>query len=417
MKYIRIIALLSVILMSALYVTAQSDRKIDLSKALKVGDTFVAPSAVQQMRGNEKVIDLQKLADKVVILDFFDTFCGTCIQTMPKLQQLQDKLKDRVQIITVSWQDKATLEEFFEKNKFLKENKVNLPVIYSDVYLKERFPHQSVPHVVFLYQGKVQAIASNKVITAEHIMELYANGTIDLPLKDDFGKGNLIRGAQNEMQIKGAVSLLGYQNGVPFESFRIKQDSITGLQKSSFYNSSIYSTVMAIWAKIEKSDYIPRSERLCLKVGDPNRYRDIANVGAMWYVQHAISYERLDAISRNDSAQARIVLHDLHSLMGIRTYKTIKNIECLILRPCPVKSYTGKLPLNGLTFQGSSVLAVMLDMGAKFPPVLDMVKSKETIKLGEYSKLDELNEQLANYGIVAEIGMGEQEVLVIEEVE
>ncbi|WP_400262959.1 hypothetical protein ACFX5U_07750 [Sphingobacterium sp. SG20118] len=39
------------------------------------------------------------------------------------------------------------------------------------------------------------------------------------------------------------------------------------------------------------------------------------------------------------------------------------------------------------------------------------------IKLGNYNNLGELNEQLATYGIVAEIGMGEQEVLIIEEVE
>lgn len=213
------------------------------------------------------------------------------------------------------------------------------------------------------------------------------------------------------------VTLSGYQNGVPFESFRRQQDSVMGMQKTSFYNVSIYSAVLSSWAKLKKVDYIPRPERLLLKVKNPNRYVDKANVGDTWYAEHAISYERLDVIERTDSAQAQIVLNDLHGFLGIRTYKTIKNIECLILRPCSVKPYAGKVPLNGLTFEGSSVLAVMLDMGSKFPPVLDLVKSKEVIKLGKYIGMDDLNEQLANYGIVAEIGIGEQEVLVIEEVE
>lgn len=415
MKYIKLTTLLC--MMITLYATAQSDKNVDLSKALKVGDTFIPPSAVQHMRGTGKKIDLKQLEDKVVILDFFDTFCGTCIQTMPKLQKLQDKLKDKVQIITVGWQDKATLDKFFEQNEFLKEKRVNLPVIYSDVYLKERFPHQSVPHVVFIFKGKVQAITGNKVITEEHILALNNKGTIDLPLKDDYGKGNLMGLGRSEMEVKGAISFSGYQNGVPFESYRRKLDSVTGLQKTSFYNMSIYSAVMSIWAKIEKSDYIPRPERLLLKVKDPNRYDDTANVGDIWYAQNAISYERLDAIQRTDSAQARLLLQDLHAFLGIRTYKTMKNIECLILKPCSVIPYKGKEPLNGLTFEGSSVLAVMLDMGAKFPPVLDLVKSKVVIKLGKYSGLDELNEQLAAYGIAAEIGKGEQEVLVIEEVE
>lgn len=417
MKYTRLIVLTCIMLMTGFYAHAQSDKKIDLSKSLKVGDFFVAPSAVQQIRGDEKVLNLQKLADKVVILDFFDTYCGTCIQTMPKLQKLQEKLKDKVQIISVSWQDRATLEKFFEKNEYLKENNVNLPVIYSDVYLKDRFPHKGVPHVVFLYKGKVQAITGNKLITEDHILDLYKNGKIDLPLKDDFGKGNLLGQTSGEVQIVGAVSLSGYQNGVPFESFKRQVDSVSGLQKTSFYNSSIYSAVMSTWAKIKKADYIPRSERLLLRVKDPNRYKDTANIGDVWYMQNAISYERLDAIERTDSTQACIVLEDLHSFLGIRTYKMMKSIKCLILSPCPVRPYTGNVPLDGMTYDGSSVLAVMTDMGQQFPPVLDLVKSKMVIKLGAYNNLKELNEQLVSYGISASIGMGMQEVLVIEEKE
>lgn len=417
MKYLKIMTLLCIMLITALYTNAQSDKKVDLSKALKVGDTFVPPSAVQQMRGRGKPIDFNKLDEKVIILDFFDTYCGTCIQTMPKLQKLQDKLKDKVQIITVSWQDKVTLEKFFKQNEFLKEHQVNLPVIYSDVYLKERFPHISVPHVAFLYKGKVKGIASSDMIAEDVILTLYKEEQIDFPLKDDFGKGDLLGQAKDSMQIKGLVTLSGYQNGVPFESYRRKIDSVSGLQKTSFYNVSIYSAVLSTWAKIKKADYIPRPERLLLKVKDGNRYRDTANIGDIWYMQHAISYERFDEIQRTDSAQAQILLQDLHCFLGIRTYKKMEKIECLIFKPCPIVPYTGKVPLDGLTFEGSSVLAVMTDMGNKFPPVLDLVRSKQKIKLGSYSNLVQLNEQLATYGIEAEIGMGEQEVLVIEEVE
>lgn len=415
MKYIRIIILISIAMFTSLYTIAQSKKKVDLSKALKLGDTFVPPNAVQQMRGTGKVY-LEKVGDKVVILDFFDTSCGTCIQTMPKLQKLQDKLKDKVQIITVAWQDKVTLEKFFERNEFLKENKVNLPVIYGDMYLKERFPHLSVPHVAFLHKGKVKAITSSDMITEEVVLKLFKEGQMDFPLKDDFGRGNLMGSGTSKMEVKGAISFSGYQNGVPFESYRKKIDSITGLQKTSFYNVSIYSAVLFTWAKIKKADYIPRPERLLLKVKDPNRYVDTAHIGDPWYMQNAISYERLDEIQRTDSAQAQILLQDLHSFLGIRTYKTMEKIECLLLKSCPIIPYMGKVPLDGMTYEGSSVLAVMLDMGRQFPPVLDLVKSEAVIKLGNYDNLEELNTQLASYGIVAEIGIGEQEVLVVEEV-
>lgn len=413
MNFIKLIATAYLILLTNIYANGQTD----LSKALKIGDSFVPPNAIQQMRGTGKGIELKNLADKVVILDFFDTYCGTCIQSMPKLQKLQHKLKDKVQIITVGWQDRTTLEKFYASNQFLKESKVNLPVIYSDNYLKERFPHQSVPHVVFLYKGKVQAITGSDLITEGNILTLFDKGAIDLPLKDDFRKGNLRGMAKDSIHFKGTVSLSGYQNGVPFESFRRVQDSITNLQKTSFYNVSVYSAVMSTWAKIEKSDYVPRPERLLLKVKDPNRYEDISNLGASWYKEHAISYERLDFFKRTDSAQARIVLQDLHSFLGIRTYKMMQKMDCLILEPCPIKPYTGQESLKGMSYNGTAVLAVMTDLGRQFPPILDKVKSKEKIVLGSYKSLQEMNEQLAQYGIKAEIGTGEQEVLVIEEVE
>ncbi|MBB2951140.1 TlpA disulfide reductase family protein [Sphingobacterium sp. JUb56] len=417
MKYLKLIATTYLIMITVIYANGQTDRKTDLSKALKIGDTFVPPNAIQQMRGVGTGIDLNKLAGKVVILDFFDTYCGTCIQSMPKLQKLQNKLKDKVQIITVGWQDQATLNKFYASNQFLKENKVNLPVIYADSYLKERFPHQGVPHVVFLYKGKVQAITGSDFITEENILTLFENGTIDLPLKDDFGKGDLMGESKNGKQLTGMVSLSGYQNGVPFESFRRQKDSLSELQKTSFYNVSIYSAVLSTWAKIEKADYIPRPERLLLKVKNPNRYLDTSSMGNVWYTQHAISYERLDSITRTDSAQARIVLQDIHSFLGIRTYKKMHKMNCLILKPCPIEPYKGEAPLNAMAYDGSSVLAVMTDLGRQFPPVLDKVNTDTKITLGAYNNLQELNEQLAHYGIKAEIGIGEQEVLVIEELE
>ena len=417
MKHFKLIAFLFYILTMVCISQAQTDNKVDLSKALKIGDTFIPPTTLQVMRGLDKTIDWKKLNGKVVILDFFDTSCGTCIQTMPKLQKLQDKLKDKLQIITVAWQDKTTLEKFFENNEFLKENNVNLSVIHSDEYLKELFPHKTVPHVVFLYQGKVHAIAGYKVISEEQILRLYKTGEIDLPLKNDFGKGDLdAQSSSGSQQAKEGVLISGYQNGVPFQSMVIKKDSITGLIKTSFYNVSIYSAILFNWAKVKKADYIPRPERIVLKVKNPDRYYDISNIGDLWYRKNAISYERFDRISRSDSAQSRLVLNDLHSFFGIRSYKEMQEMDCLILKACPVIPYKGVLSDRKMNFANSSVLAVMTDIGKKFPPVLDLVNSKEEIIIGSYSNLEELNAQLAAYGIEAVLGRGKQEVLVIEEV-
>lgn len=419
MKNLKLIALHICLLVVFGTLHAQTNPKVDFSKALKVGDNFIPPSSVQLMRGQVKKIDWKALENKVVILDFFDTFCGTCIQSMPELQELQHKLGDKLQIFNVAWQDKATLDKFYATNEFLKENHVNLPVIYADTYLKERFPHQSAPHVIFLFKGKIHAITGNRLVTEENILKLYNTGTVSVPLKDDFGKGDLAGQIDNASQKnREGVWITGYQDGVPAESMRIKKDSISGLIKTSFYNVSIYDAIQFTWAKIRgtQAQYIPRAERRILKVKDPNRYVDLSNMGDMWYSENAICYERLDKIERPDSARARMVLNDLHNFFGIRSYKTMQEIDCLIFKPCPVKPYTGKTLEKAMNYANSSVLAVMTDLGEQFPPVLDLVHSKEKIKIAPYANLEEFNEQLAAYGIEAVLGRGMQEVLVVEEV-
>jgi len=420
MNHLKQLFISFILLILTITVFAQVNNNITSGEALKIGDTFISPSAIQLMRGPAKTLDLQKLTSKVVILDFFDTYCGTCIQSMPKLQKLQDKLKDKVQIISVTWQDKSTLDKFFAANSYLKENKVNLPVIFADVYLKQRFPHQSVPHVVFLYKEQVKAITSNKLITEENITELYEKGTIDLPLKDDFGKGDLMEKNTNNNDkeaVKFGVWISGYQNGVPFESLRIKKDSLTNTINTSFYNASISNAIKFIWAKISPAGYVPRPERLVLKVKNPDHYQDIAGKGEAWSLEHALSYERKDKILRADSTQARLVLNDLHSFLGIRSYRTMKKIPCLILQPGPLLSGSKETIADGMVYENSAVLAVMTDLGGKFPPILDRVNSKEKIKITPYETLAEFNSQLAAYGIEAVLGEEEMEVLVIEEIE
>lgn len=418
MNFKKIIYLiLSVLIFKSGETIAQSVHTPDLSKAIPIGATFVPPKEVQLMRGSLKNIDWKSLENKVVVLDFFDTNCSTCIESMPKLQKMQDAYPDQVQIINVTWQDKATMDKFFASNAYLKENKVNLPVIYSDTYFKELFPHAGVPHVAFLYKGKVQAITFSRLITVVNIQRLFKDGTIDLPYKNDFGKGSISNIAQvGANDIKAGVWISGYQNGVADQGLVFDKDSVTGLFKSSFYNRSIYRGLMMAWSKIKIPTFIVSPARTVWKVKVPSKYEDVDQVGEAWTSQNGICYERLDNIKRTDSLQGAEILNDLHKLLGIRSYWSTKKMECLILKSCPVKPYSGP-PVEGQSnYHGSGVLSTFIDVIGLFPPVLDQVKTQEKLLIGGYSTLEELNLQLGAYGIEAVIGQGEMEVFVIEEV-
>lgn len=418
MKHLKYNFLLFIAFFIAQTLWAQKKEAVDFSKSLKIGDRFVPPNGISVFRGNMVKFDWNTLKDKVIILDFFSTACSTCIDDMPKLQKLQDKYKDRLQIFNVAFQDKATLEKFYTENTFLKEKKVNLPVIHNDGELKKMFPHWAEPHAVIIYKGIVQAITFSRLLTEENILKLLRDGRIELPYKNDYNQGDLGVHSSKGQGVSHLIGvwLSGYQNGVRTVDLKYVRDSITGLYKSSFYNRSIYIALRNVWSKFEMPTYIPRDERVVWKVKDSTRFHNFKEDKDKWNVDNAISYERLDKVMRSDSLQARVILQDLHSLLSIRSYKTMMKRTCLILKSCPVKPYAGQPLKNPLNYENSSVLGTIIDIGMQFPPVIDQVNRNEKITVGDFSNLAELNQQLAVYGIKAEIGEGEIEVLVIEEV-
>ncbi len=65
---------------------------------------------------NTKPLSLKKLKGKVVVVEFWATWCPPCMQSIPHLNELHNKFKDRgVVIIGLSNEDKATVEGTVQK--------------------------------------------------------------------------------------------------------------------------------------------------------------------------------------------------------------------------------------------------------------------------------------------------------------
>lgn len=393
--------------------SAQENRRYDLTQALKIGAEFQGPEKVDVMRGDLHTVDWASLRNKVIVLDFFDTYCATCIQAMPHLQKLQQEYSDKLQVIHVTWQDKATLQKFFDSNKFLKENKVNLPIIYGDTVLRKLFPFQAAPHVVMLYQGKVQAITFNRLVTAANILQLHKNANISLPIKNDFGTVDLMDKNDAGQRTTG-VRISGYQDGVPSKPLKFDLDSASGLFKTTISNRSIFRSLLNIWGFIQKPPFLATPNRVVWNVPDSSIYDDLGHKGEAWSVKHAISYERLDVVKRPDSVQAKIVLHDIHSLLGIRSYWSTKKMKCLLLRKSAAHKIDSQHTKNEQEFEGTGVLTSYIGLSGVYLPIIDQVKSKQKMTIGTFSNLEELNQQLNFHGLELVEGVGDVGVFVIE---
>lgn len=91
--------LLTVILAIALSLTSCVTDDDPVNHGVIVGDPL--PSFAATLSGGA-VIDNQSLAGKTAIIEFFNTGCGDCRQSLPLLQTIYDQVKDDPDVIIVA---------------------------------------------------------------------------------------------------------------------------------------------------------------------------------------------------------------------------------------------------------------------------------------------------------------------------
>lgn len=396
--------------------TSYAQKATDRSMQLHLGQELSAIPDLPILNFDTNVIEWCELGDKVIILDFFDTYCVNCIASMPKLQKLQDDLSDKLQIILVTWQDKETIEDFYKTNKFLKENNVMLPTIYADTLMRRYFPHRGVPHTAWISHNKVQAITFSDFIRKENIEHLYNNGSINLPLKNDFEDLDTVysvgRGETEKSIAK--LSITGYQNGKSWHGIQVEQDSLAGQTVIRFYNRDILGAYTAAFSKIKKPEFILKEERIVWEVRDPDRYRYLPGDDGknMWSLKNAICYQRIYKGMKAEKDAAKIIIDDLNRELGLAVYWSTRELPCLVLQKLDQQTNVNK---KEGTLEGTGVLAFMIDHIGKFPPVLDEVKSLTMIEVKDYSSVESLNRQLREYGLLLKEEVRRLDVLVVKE--
>lgn len=121
-------------------------------------------------------ITLNEYRDKkLIILDFWATSCGTCIQSFPKFSEMTKLFKDELYILPVTVQDSAKINGFLEKRAdgYLK----SLTYLVDAKDVKAYFPHVYIPHVVVLSKDKVLSSETASKVDAYWILNLLMEQT------------------------------------------------------------------------------------------------------------------------------------------------------------------------------------------------------------------------------------------------
>jgi thiol-disulfide isomerase/thioredoxin len=99
-------------------------------------------------------VRLSELKGKVVMIDFWATWCAPCTKSVPTLLRLYEKYKEKgFEILYVSVDDKA---DFYKIAPYAKERKLLFPVLL-DEGVKEKYKVESFPTTIFIdREGRVR---------------------------------------------------------------------------------------------------------------------------------------------------------------------------------------------------------------------------------------------------------------------
>jgi len=68
--------------------------------------------------GNHNLLNFQDLKGKVVLINFWATWCPPCVAEMPSMQSLYNDYKDKIEFLFVTNDDFGKVKPFLEKNNY-----------------------------------------------------------------------------------------------------------------------------------------------------------------------------------------------------------------------------------------------------------------------------------------------------------
>jgi len=280
-----------------------------------------------------------QIKDKVVIIEFWETWCMPCIEGMQHLKKLKDEFSDDLKIICISSDDLDKAHTFIDKNNFQFDF-----IFDKEKIMQQKFPHSSIPYTIVVdKKGKIQASTYPGYIDHAQINKLLSGKDIDVPNI----KNVEFTSTPDENMETPLVSfkLFNYELGQAAKSSssttKNKKRIVTGYTADAFTDT--VETIMEYTASGKNIIQLYQ-----LGYGDLHETRFLYD-NNLKYIKsvspnhlYNISYKISDLFGDFNTT----LIHQLNATLGMETFKTTIDTNVLVLK---------KLDLNGNSIKMSNV--------------------------------------------------------------
>ena len=161
-------------------------KKLHTIRQIHIGDRVPDMIIPDMINYPTSTLNLSGLKGKFVILDFWTTGCIGCIESFPKMKELQDKFPKQLKVILVDFESKKLIQKFLALHKRFTGVDVKMPVATNNKLLMEYFQPSGYPHYVWIDQkGIVRYITYADVVNEENIKDALKNKPLQLAEKKD----------------------------------------------------------------------------------------------------------------------------------------------------------------------------------------------------------------------------------------
>ncbi len=363
------------------------------------------------------------LGKDLVIVDFWATNCTGCIKSFPKLDSLQKRFGTDVRFLLSTFEPEAQVRTFMERNPIGK--RVQLMSVVEDTVLGARFPHRSIPHVVWIYKGVVIGLTGTEYINARNIQDVLEGKPVEWPAKSeviafDYDKP-LLRLASNQQFTQNKLrysALMGYQDGLK-GMHGIAIDTTQGTRRGYFINQPVLNAYFLLHVKtmdifsLNRPHVFITPNQLIAEGVDLHRIwydREVSGYHAAWQREHSLTMEvMLPDSNQTDTAIYRFMIVELDRLLGFRTGFERHLVDCWVLKRIDGSSHVPKTTaaqdaaLRNMLGkqQGTDQLIEKLNQRRGNPPVFDESGYDGELEMPEIDQTDiaGLNKRLRRFGL------------------